>query len=132
MEQQNTKEKIRSFTDILAWKEGHSLVILVYRITETFPKKETYSLVDQMRRASASLTSNIAEGFGRNSYKERIRFYYIAHGSLTELKDQLLIARDVGYLSQQDFKTLADQANTTHALLQGLIKKTKTFLPHTS
>ena len=80
-------KKIRSFTDLNAWKEGHKLVILVYKTTKDFPKKETYSLVDQMRRAATSVTSNIAEGFGRQTYKEKAQFYYQAQGSLVELKN---------------------------------------------
>lgn len=63
--------KIKEFTDLLAWQEGHKLVILIYAITKTFPKQELYSLIDQMRRAVASITSNIAEGFGRQGYKEK-------------------------------------------------------------
>ena len=81
-----------------------------------------------MRRSASSITSNIAEGFGRHSSKERLQFYFLAQGSLTELKNQILIAKDVGYLNKTDFDSLAEQANMTHRLLQGLITKTKTFL----
>lgn len=87
-----------------------------------------YSLVDQMRRSASSVTSNIAEGFGRQTYKEKVCFYYIAQGSLTELKNQLLIAKDVKYFSVMDFQILAEKANATHRLLQGLITKSKSFL----
>lgn len=124
----NNTDKIRSFTDLRAWQEGHKLVILTYKITKTFPREETYSLVDQMRRAVVSITSNIAEGFGRQSYKEKIQFYYLAHGSLVELKNQILIARDVEYLEETDFDRLVERSNMTHQLLQGLISKSKTFV----
>ena len=97
------KAKIRTFTDLKVWQEGHSLVLNIYEATEKFPKEETYSLIDQMRRASVSVTSNIAEGFGRQSYKDKLRFYYNAQGSLTELKNQLLVAKDVKYLKADDF-----------------------------
>ena len=120
--------KIQSFTDLEVWKEGHSLVISVYQFTASFPKSETYSLVDQMRRAASSVTANIAEGWGRQTYKERIQFCYLAQGSLTELKNFLLIARDIGYLKKQSFDELAKQANLTHKLLQGFIQKTKSFI----
>jgi four helix bundle protein len=120
--------KIISFTDLNAWQEGHKLVIEIYKITKQFPKSETYSIVDQMKRASSSVTANIAEGFGRQSYKEKLQFYYMSQGSLTELKNFLLITRDVGYLKREDFDSLIQQANTAHKLLQGLIQKTKTFL----
>lgn len=120
--------KIKSFTDLKAWQEGHQLVILIYQITKTFPKEEIYSLIDQMRRAASSVTSNIAEGFGRQTYKEKVQYYYQAQGSLIELKNQILIAKDVGYLPIAEFKKLAEQANITHRLLQGLISKSKTFV----
>lgn len=120
--------KIDSFTDLFAWQEGHKLVILVYKITKEFPKAETYSLTDQMRRAATSITSNIAEGFGRHSYKEKNQFYYLAKGSLNELTNQIFIARDVGYLAEAQVEELINQSNSSYQLLQGLIKKTKTFI----
>ncbi|MBI4284820.1 MAG: four helix bundle protein, partial [Chloroflexi bacterium] len=70
--------------------------VRIYGITKLFPKSETYSLVDQMRRAASSVTANIAEGFGRQTYKEKLQFYFLAQGSLTELKNFILIAKDVG------------------------------------
>ena len=87
-----------------------------------------YSLIDQMRRAATSVTANVAEGFGRQTYKEKLQFYYISQGSLTELKDYLLIARDLDYLTETDFKALAEQANLTHKILQGFLKKTRSIL----
>lgn len=124
--------KIKTFTDLNTWKEGHKLVIMVYEITKKFPKAETYSMIDQMRRAVTSNTANIAEGFGRHSYKEKLQFYFLAQGSLTELKNFILIAKDIGYLSNVDHKKLIDQSNLSHKLLQGLIQKTKTFVIHKS
>jgi four helix bundle protein len=97
-------------------------------VTKDFPKEELYSLTNQMRRSAASVTSNVAEGFGRQGYKEKIHFYYQAQGSLIELKDQVLIAKDVGYLKSPELNSLILQANNTHKLLQGLITKSKTFL----
>ncbi len=120
--------KIKSFTDLKVWQEGHTLVILVYKVTKSFPKDELYSLISQMRRAASSVTANVAEGFGRQGYKEKIHFYYQAQGSPVELKDQILIARDVGYLNVNDFNSLVGQSNVTHKLLQGLITKSKSFL----
>lgn len=119
---------IRDFTDLNVWKEGHKLVLMIYKITKDFPRTETYSLVDQMRRAVASITANIAEGFGRQGYKEKVQFYYFAQGSLIELKNFIIIAKDVNYLKQVEFEALMNQANLTHKLLQGLITKSKTFI----
>lgn len=122
--------KIESFTDLQVWKEGHTLVLMIYRITKAFPKEETYSLIDQMRRAAASITANIAEGFGRQTYKEKVQFYYMAKGSLAELKNFIFISRDIDYLTNDAFFQLMDQINSTDRLLQGFIKKSKTFITH--
>jgi len=119
---------IKSFTDLNAWQEGHKLVILVYQITKKFPKEEIFGLTSQMRRSAVSITSNIAEGFGRQSYKDRLKFYYQAHGSLTELKDQIFVAKDIGYLVSKDFKALYEQANITHRFLQGFMSVTKRII----
>lgn len=120
--------KIQSFTDLKVWQESHRLVVEIYKLTKHYPKEEMYSLVDQMRRAASSVTANIAEGFGRQGYKEKIQFYYLAQGSLTELKNFILISKDVNYINKEQFQKLAEQANSSHKLLQGFITKSKTFL----
>jgi len=119
------KTKIKEFTDLKVWQVGHELAITIYFITKKFPKEEMYLLVSQMRRCAISITSNIAEGFGRKSYKEKVQFYYLAQGSLTELKNQILLAKEVGYLTTEDFSKLLELANETHKILQGLIKSSK-------
>ena len=121
-------KKIVEFTDLVVWQEGHKLVILIYQITSKFPKAELYSLIDQMRRAATSITSNIAEGFGRQTYKEKVYFYYLAQGSLTELKNQIYIAKDIRYLNTAEYQQLINQINIAHQLLQGLIRKSKSFI----
>lgn len=98
------KEKIKSFTDLRAWKEGHKLVLTVYNASDTFPQKEMFGLTSQMRRAAISITSNMAEGFSRATAKDKHNFYCMAQGSLTELQNQLLVARDVLYLDKDMFK----------------------------
>ena len=129
---QEARVKIREFTDLKAWQEAHSLVIIIYRETKKFPKDELFGLSSQMRRAAVSITSNIAEGFGRHGYREKTQFYYLAHGSLVELKNQIIIARDVGYLNDSMYRTVMTQLATSHQLLQGLIKKTKSFVTRES
>lgn len=114
--------KIKSFTDLIVWKKGHELVLMAYRATDSFPLKEQFSLTNQMRRAAVSITSNIAEGFSRQSQKEKIQFYSMAKGSLTELQNQLLIARDIGYIEKNNFIKIANQSVETSKLLNGLIK----------
>lgn len=120
--------KITSFTKLNTWIEGHALVLLIYKTTKSFPKDELFGLVSQMRRCAVSITSNIAEGFSRFSYKEKIQFYTTALGSLTELQNQLLVARDVGYLQKSDFDEIASQTVVVSKLLNGLIKKSKTII----
>ncbi len=119
--------KIQSFTDLIAWQKGHLMVLAIYELTNLFPKHELYSLGDQMRRCAISITSNIAEGFSRKTYKEKIHFYTIALGSLTELQNQLLVAKDVKYISIEQFNLLAAQTIEVSKLVNGLIKGTKIY-----
>ena len=121
------KKKIQSFTDLKVWGEAHKLVLLVYALTKNFPQEEIFGLVSQMRRAAVSITSNVAEGFSRQSYKEKLQFYYVALGSLTEIQNQFLIAKDLGYFNQIEFNKVADQAISIHKLLNAFISKTREF-----
>jgi four helix bundle protein len=117
--------KISSFTDLNTWKEGHKLVLAIYSLTKQFPNDERFCLTDQMRRCVISITSNVAEGFSRQSFKEKVQFYSIALGSLTELQNQLLVAKDVGYINKEDFVLSAEQTVIVSKLLNGLIKSSK-------
>lgn len=121
-------KKIQTFKDLNSWKEAHSLVLLVYKETEAFPKSEIFGLTSQLRRASVSLTSNIAEGFSRNTYKDKLQFYSIALGSLTEIENQLIIAKDLNYIRADSFTALNNQVIIVSKLLSGLIKKTKEII----
>ena|SRR3989338_10837348 len=114
--------KIKSFTDLIAWKEGHKLVLEIYKITKEFPLDERYGLVDQIRRAGVSISSNIAEGFSRKSINEKKQFYHISIGSLSEIQNQILIARDLGYISNILFQDIANQTVLVSKLLNSLIK----------
>ncbi len=116
------KVKIHSFTDLDAWKQGHKLVLMIYRLVESFPKKENFILISQILRAVISITSNIAEGFSRRTRPDKRQFYYQALGSLTELQNQLLIARDLKYLDNDEFHKIADQTVIVAKLIRSLIK----------
>jgi len=122
------KITIKSFRDLQVWQEGHQLVLLIYQITKEFPKEERYCLIDQMRRAAISITSNVAEGFSRQGFKEKLQFYYMALGSITELQNQLLIAKDLKYLNQTEYNKIAKQVISVHKLLNSFVSKTKTFI----
>lgn len=117
--------KITKFTDVVAWQEGHKLVLMIYRMIKTFPNWEKFSLASQLTRATVSFTSNIAEGFAKKSAKEKEKFYSIAQTSLIEVQNQILIARDVGHIRNEEFSKIANQTVTCHKLIIGLIKSTR-------
>lgn len=128
MNQELSKKTIKSFTDLVAWKEAHTIVLDVYRITKNFPREELFGLTNQLRRAVVSITSNVAESFSRNSYKEKVRFYSMSLGSLTEAQNQLLIAKDIEYIPKTEFEKLNEKIFLASKLLNGLIKKSKTLI----
>lgn len=121
-------EKIKTFKDLIVWQQGHKLAIEIYRITKKFPREELYSLVDQLKRAAVSITSNIAEGFSRHSYKEKVQFYYLALGSLTELQNQIILTKDVGYITVKEYEDLEGMMISLHKLLNLFILKTKSYI----
>ena len=118
-------EKIESFVDLKAWQEGHKLVVEIYKTTKTLPQDQMFSLADQLQRAAVSVTSNIAEGFARQSLKDQLHFFYISLGSVKEIQNQLLICKDVGYFTNDKFQELAQRSVTVSKLLNGLIKSNK-------
>lgn len=123
--------KIASFRDLVAWQEAYQLTLMVYKATAKFPKEELFGLTLQIRRAVVSVASNIAEGFSRNSNKEKVHFYYIALGSLTEVRNQLDLAKGIGYLLQSDWMVLEDQGIKVDKLIHGLIKRCINVIPYT-
>lgn len=115
-------QKIHSFTDLIAWQKAHILVVSVYKELKLFPKEEQYGLTSQIKRAVVSISSNIAEGFSRKTSKDKRQFYYISLGSLTELQNELLIARDLNYLRKDNFLLMAEKTIEVSRLINGLIK----------
>ena len=109
-----------SFFDLRVYKESKELVKSIYRLLEKFPKYETYAMGDQLRRAIVSVPSNIAEGSGRFSIKEKIHFIEIAYGSLTESLCQLDIAHDLEYITDEDFNNEKEKINIIGKQLSGL------------
>lgn len=122
-----TKTKIQNFWDLVAWQEAKKLAVLTYEITKAFPRHELYSLVDQIRRAVVSIAANIAEGFGRETYKDKAHFYMMAQGSLYELQSHLLIAKELNYLPEVSFQQVFDLSVNVHRILSGLIKKSRSI-----
>lgn len=115
-------DKILTFKDLQTWQSAYKLAIKVYKTTVHFPDSEQFGLVNQLRRASVSISSNIAEGFSRQGSKEKIQFYHPAKSSLTEVESQILIAKGVGYISQNIQNQLTESIVETGRLLTALVK----------
>ncbi len=114
--------KIREFSDLDAWKKAHEVVLFIYRITKTFPRDELFGLTNQMRRAAISAESNIAEGFGRNTAKDKQHFFAISKGSLLELQSQSITARDLEYLPRDEWAQLRMILLDATRLCAGLVR----------
>jgi four helix bundle protein len=110
------------YRDLVVWQKGRRLASSVYRQTRQFPRDEMFGLTSQMRRASISVISNIAEGYGRRSIDDTVHFLVIARGSLLELEAQTVVAIDLEYLNEASGEDLIEQALDTVRLLNGLIR----------
>ena len=102
--------EIKDFYSLNAWKEGHKLTLLIYKNTKEFPEDEKFGLTNQLRRAASSITANIAEGYGRYHFADKVRFYYQARGSLKETQSFLLLAKDLSYLGEKRVKEIWEQS----------------------
>jgi len=107
---------------LLVWQRAHELVLKIYEITKEFPKEEQFGLTSQVRRAAVSIPSNIVEGKARNSVRDYLRFLLISRGSLEEVKYQLLLSRDLEYISNESYEITLTIADNVGKLLNGLIK----------
>ncbi len=117
--------KIEKFEDIEAWKKGRELAKDIYTVTGKGDFARDYGLKDQIRRASVSIISNIAEGFSRQTDKEFVQFLHIAKGSTSEVQSQLYVALDLRYISQEGFDNLYKQADEVGRLIFGFIRYLK-------
>ena len=115
---------MRAYQQLIVWQEAMLLVERVYRLTASFPREERFGLCSQMQRAAISIPSNIAEGRGRQTDKEFVRFLFISRGSLMELETQLAIAQRLGYM--ENAEELLQLTNTLYAKLQRLIEHLNT------
>jgi len=118
-------KKITTFEDLAAWQSSRELGLLIYKLTKEFPKDELFALTSQLRRAVVSVASNIAEGFSRNTKADRVHFYTMARGSLTEAQSQMIFSCDLGYISSAEYNDFKSRSTITHKLLTGLINATK-------
>lgn len=117
---------MQDFKKLRVWKRAHDLALGIYAISKDFPSEETFGLRSQMRRASASIGINIAEGCGCTSQTEFRRYLRMAQGSASELEYEILLARDLGFLREADFERLSNQVIEIRRMATSLIRKMKT------
>jgi four helix bundle protein len=113
---------MKTHRELDVWKESIDFTVLIYEITESFPKEELYGLTSQLRRATVSVPANISEGAARNSSKEFVRFLYIAFGSLSEIDTLLMIATRLNYITPEIYSNLTPRLIGTTAQISGLIR----------
>jgi four helix bundle protein len=113
---------MRDFRKIQVWEKAHRFALHIYKVTSAFPKDELYGLTSQMRRAAASIPSNIAEGCGRDTQAELARFIHIASGSASELEYHLILAHDLGYIDDEVYPELNSEINEIKRMLNGFEK----------
>ena len=114
--------KIRNFKDLKIWQRGIELVKLVYTITNSFPSDEKYGIISQMRRSAVSVPSNMAEGFMRRHNKEYRQFLYIALGSLAELETQIIISKELNFITTDHYTGTLSAIDELNKMTTGLIK----------
>ena len=119
---------LKSFKELEVWQRAHALVLQTYRVTTGFPDREKYGVVSQVRRSTASIPANIAEGFGRRTTKELLQFLANANGSLEETRYFLILSRDLGYLKDQDFQEMEIDCSSVAQMIAALGRSLKARL----
>lgn len=114
--------KISSFKQLRSWQYARELSVIVYKASEYFPSSEKFGLSSQIRRSSVSVAANIAEGFSRSGQKDKIHFYQISLGSLTETLSHSYIANDLGFIKDQQLGIIEGRVEVLHKMINGLIK----------
>jgi four helix bundle protein len=111
------------FKKLRVWTRAYEVALEVYKVSRCLPREELYGLTSQMRRAAASIGANIAEGCGRRSDGDMSRFLRIARGSATELEFHMLLARDLGFLAEDQFREITGKVDETQRMLTALIER---------
>jgi len=112
--------KVNSFADLTVWQEAHKLTLEIYKLTARFPAAEKYGIISQLRRSSSSVPPNIAEGFGRATTRELLRCLQIARGELEETRYFVLLSRDLGYVTSQDWEIVGQRCTSIGRLINAL------------
>lgn len=118
---------ITSFKDLVVWQRSHQLVLIIYKITSKFPKEETYALTSQMRRAMVSVPANIVEGFKKRTLPNKLNFLSHSEGSLEEVRYYLILAKDLYYISTDEYLQLESYCEEISKLINGYSKNIKNF-----
>ena len=113
---------LKSFKDLKVWQKSYSLCLKVYKITKKFPSEERYGLTSQLRRASVSIPSNIAEGYGKKTTREYIYALYIANGSLCEVETQVMLANDLNSINTMEYTEMEEMITELVVMMKALIK----------
>jgi four helix bundle protein len=116
------QSSIKHFYDLNVWKEFNRLSVEIYKTTENFPNNEKYGITNQLRRASSSVGANIAEGFGRFHYKDKIKFYYNARGSVCEVQNFLFLSQDLKYLTKKEARKIFSEYEQLNKRINSFIK----------
>jgi len=116
---------MKTYKDLIVWQKSMDLVTEIYKITKTFPQEEKYGLISQIRRSAVSVPSNIAEGYGRSSADDYLRFLQISISSIYEMQTQIEIAYNLKYLSNEMFQSLYESTREIERMMSSLIKKIK-------
>jgi four helix bundle protein len=112
---------INSYKDLQVWKIAKSIAIVIYKVTADFPNTEVFGLTNQLRRASISISNNIAEGTGRQYKKDTLQFLYVSNGSLNEVESMITIAQELNYINNDNMKMITLQIEECRKLLKGFI-----------
>ena len=124
-EKDENRNKKHHFRNLLCWQKARTLRIEIYKIAKKLPDNERYALANQMRRAAVSITSNIAEGYGRYHYQENIQFCRQSRASIYECEDHLVTCLDEGFISKEGYEDLVTQIIETRKILDGYINYLK-------
>ncbi len=117
----------QSFKDIIAWQKAHEFVLLVYKITNTFPSHERFGLCSQFQRAAVSIAANIAEGYRKKGIADKLRFFNISQGSLEECRYYIILAKDLKYINDENYYQLTDRLEEASRLLNAYSRGIKNF-----
>ena len=118
----DSSEMLKNYKELKGWQKSYQLCLEIYRVTAKFPKEELHGLTSQIRRSAGSISSNIAEGYGRKTTLDYIRMFYISYGSVCELETQILLAENLGFIEKGELGRLIKDIAEVERMLMALIK----------